>query len=113
VNILIVRADPVPLPDGPSVTAIEARSEEAMAAFYQRCDIFVFPSLAEGFGLPALEALASGCALVTTDCGGVAAFARPNENCLMVAPGRPAELAGAIERLVRDGSLRQRLVRAG
>jgi glycosyltransferase involved in cell wall biosynthesis len=112
-NILVVRGDVVPLPNRDAVASLEARSETEMAAFYRRCDIFVFPSLAEGFGLPALEALASGCALVTTECGGVAAFARSGENCLMVAPGRPAELAAAIERLVRDPGLRRRLVKSG
>jgi glycosyltransferase involved in cell wall biosynthesis len=112
-NILVVRGDAVPLPNRAAVASLQARSETEMAAFYRRCDIFVFPSLAEGFGLPALEALASGCALVTTDCGGVAAFARGGENCLMVAPGRPAELAAAIERLVRDPGLRRRLVESG
>ena len=112
-SILMVRADAVPLPNRAAIASLEARSETEMAAFYRRCDIFVFPSLAEGFGLPALEALASGCALVTTDCGGVAAFARGDENCLMVAPGCPAELAAAIERLAREPGLRRRLVQSG
>lgn len=105
---LVVRADPVPLPAGRS-EAVEASSDESMAGFYRRCDIFVFPSLAEGFGLPALEAMACGCAVVTTDCGGVWTFTRPDENCLMVPPGRPDLLADAIDRLVHDPGLRARL----
>jgi glycosyltransferase involved in cell wall biosynthesis len=110
---LIARADPVPLPSGFPAEALRASTEAEMAAFYNRCGVFVFPSLAEGFGLPALEAMACGCAVVTTDCGGVSTFARPDENCLMVPPGRPVLLAEAIGRLVRDRPLRSRLAQQG
>ena len=110
---LIVRADPVPLPAGFPAESLEARTEVEMAQFYRRCDLFVFPSLAEGFGLPALEAMACGCAVVTTDCGGVSTFARPDENCLMVPPGRPDLLAAATARLVREPARRAALARAG
>jgi glycosyltransferase involved in cell wall biosynthesis len=112
-RFLVVRADPVEVPGGHPVETIEARSEAEMAEFYRRCDVFVFPSLAEGFGLPALEAMACGCAVVTTDCGGVSTFARPEENCLMVPPGRPDHLAAAIERLVSEPPTRARLAAAG
>lgn len=112
-RFLVAHADPVPLPEGWPAEAVVARGEAEMAAFYNRCDIFVFPSLAEGFGLPALEAMACGCAVVTTDCGGVGSFARPEANCLMVPPGRPAALADALRRLASDPELRARLARAG
>jgi glycosyltransferase involved in cell wall biosynthesis len=108
-RFLVARADPVPLPANRPAEAVEARGEAEMAAFYNRCDIFVFPSLNEGFGLPALEAMACGCALVTTDCGGVSTFARPDENCLMVPPGQPEALAAAIASLAADPQLRGRL----
>ena len=84
-----------------------------MAAFYGRCDVFVFSSRGEGFGLPALEAMACGCALVTTDSGGVRQFARGSENCLMTPPNDPASLARAILALVTDPACRARLAEAG
>lgn len=59
--------------------------------------------------MPPLEAMASGCAVVTTDCGGVSDFARHNENCLIVPPGDSAALAAAIDRLLDDGALREKL----
>ncbi|MCC7104103.1 MAG: glycosyltransferase [Chloroflexi bacterium] len=112
-RLLVVRADPVPLPERHDTETVLAPTEQAMADFYRRCDVFVFPSLAEGFGLPALEAMACGCAVVTTDCGGVRAFARDGENCLMVPPGQPSALAKAIERLATGPALRETLARGG
>jgi glycosyltransferase involved in cell wall biosynthesis len=41
-------------------------SMEQMACLYQGCDVFVFPSLYEGFGLPVLEAMLAGVPVVTT-----------------------------------------------
>jgi glycosyltransferase involved in cell wall biosynthesis len=113
VQFLVAQSDSVPLPNGRCVEATHADTETEMAAFYNRCDVFVFPSLAEGFGLPALEAMACGCAVVTTDCGGVSAFARPEANCLMVPPGKPDLLAESIRRLVREPQTRARLASGG
>jgi len=89
------------------------RPEEEMAAFYGRCDLFVFSSRGEGFGLPALEAMACGCALVTTDSGGVREFARDGGNCLMTPPNDPAPLAEAMQALVKDSACRARLAESG
>ena len=88
------------------------RPEGEMAAFYGRCDLFVFSSRGEGFGLPALEAMACGCALVTTDSGGVREFARDGENCLMTPTNDPSALAEAIQALVKDSACRARLAEA-
>lgn len=67
----------------------------------------VVPSLAEGFGLPVLEALAAGAAVVTTSgtaCGEVAGDA-----ALLVPPGDAEALASALGRLLDDAEVRERL----
>ncbi len=112
-RLLVAGEQDVPLPDRFPAQRCPSSSEAEMAAFYHACDIFIFPSRSEGFGLPALEALACGCALVTTDCGGVREFACPEENCLVVPPADPAALAAAIQRLAQDQSLRPRLAARG
>jgi glycosyltransferase involved in cell wall biosynthesis len=73
---------------------------------------FVFPSLAEGFGMPNVEAMACGCPVVTSNV-----FAVPevvgDAALVMKNPRDPAELATLIGRVVGDMALRQKLVDAG
>ncbi len=113
IHLRIARPDPVSLPERFPVETSRPTTEAEMAAFYAGCDAFVFSSRAEGFGLPALEAMACGCAVVLTDSGGVNAFAHLRENCLMVPPADPHALADAIATVVRDAELRARLGAAG
>lgn len=86
-------------------------SESDLARAYNHAIAFVFPSLYEGFGLPTLEAMASGCPVVLADSpthrevGGEVARYFP--------PGDSASLAHELERLVGDPRSRRELASAG
>ena len=80
---------------------------------YNGSGIFLSPSIEEGFGLPALEAMACGAALVATDNGGSAEYAFDGETALVAPPGDAAALAERVVRLLDDDDLRVRLATAG
>jgi glycosyltransferase involved in cell wall biosynthesis len=86
-------------------------SDERLAALYEGSAIFAIPSRKEGFGLPAAEAMASGCAVVSTDNGGIRTFGVDGENCVLVPPESPRALADAIGELVADPPRRIALAR--
>ena len=83
-------------------------SDEELAALYRGAACLVFPSRDEGFGLPMLEAMASGVPVVATRAGALPEIAA--DAAILVEPGNPVELAGGIERALAD---RERLVSAG
>jgi glycosyltransferase involved in cell wall biosynthesis len=76
-------------------------------------DVFALPSLAEGYGLAALEALAAGAAVVASRAGGVPEVVADGRTGLLVEPGDAAGLAAALGRLLDDAALRARLGAAG
>lgn len=65
-------------------------------------DVFVLPSLYEGFGIAILEAMAAGKPVVATTVGGIPEFVVPGETGLLVEPGNAEALAEAIGRLLSD-----------
>jgi glycosyltransferase involved in cell wall biosynthesis len=72
----------------------------------------VLPSRREGLPVSLLEAAACGRPLVATDVPGCREIARPGVNALLVPPDDPAALAAALDRMITDRELRQRLGRA-
>ena len=81
---------------------------DELAALYRSAAVLVFPSRYEGFGLPVVEAMASGTPVVATTAGAIPEVA--GDAAVLVEPGDPVALAGGIERALAD---RERLVAAG
>lgn len=88
-------------------------SDEEIAELYNSATVFVQTSYHEGFSLPIIEAMASGCPVITTNSHGNMDFCVPEENCLLVSHEDPNELAEKIKTLVSDPTLQQRLSKAG
>ncbi|MDX6598095.1 MAG: hypothetical protein QOE87_1982 [Gaiellales bacterium] len=85
--------------------------DEELPALYSAAQALVFPSLYEGFGLPALEAMASGTPVVASNTTGLAEAV--GDAGLTVDPASAEELAEALGRVLGDTELRDRLVAAG
>jgi glycosyltransferase involved in cell wall biosynthesis len=81
---------------------------DELAALYRGAACLVFPSRYEGFGLPVVEAMATGTPVVATTAGALPEVA--GDAAILVEERNPAALAGGIERALAD---RERLVAAG
>lgn len=86
---------------------------EAYAAAVRESDIFIYPSRFDGFPAPPLQAMASGCALVTTATDGVTDYAVDAQNALVVGRMDIEGMAGAVRRLAGDAGLRSRIGEGG
>jgi glycosyltransferase involved in cell wall biosynthesis len=84
----------------------------AKAEAFERCALFVLPSLSEGLPVALLEAMAWGRPIVATRVGGVPDVVTDGVEARIVPPGEPAALAAAIVALMRDPSQRLRLGQA-
>jgi glycosyltransferase involved in cell wall biosynthesis len=85
--------------------------EEDLAALYSGAVAFVFPSLYEGFGLPALEAMACGTPVITSNTTSLPEVV--GDAALLVDPTDPDELCEAMSTILSDHSLREELRRKG
>ena len=76
-------------------------------------DIFVMPSLDEGFGIAALEAMAAGLPVIASQVGGLCELVQVGETGWFVPPAAPLDLARRLSQLIRDSQVRQAMGIAG
>jgi glycosyltransferase involved in cell wall biosynthesis len=100
-----------PALDGPGVVAPGRIDEATLDALYRGAAVLAVPSRSEGFGLPALEAMARGCPVVASQAGALPEVV--GDAGLLVAPGDPEALATALARILSDDSLAASLGAAG
>jgi len=82
-----------------------------LEAVYRGASIFVYPSVYEGFGLPVLEAMARGLAVVTSNSSSLREVGEGV--ALLVDPTDPMDLGKAMRRLILDEDMREELARKG
>ncbi len=93
---------------GPHIALPGAVGQEQLDRFYDAADLFVMPSLYEGYGMVLAEAMARGLPIVCTT-GGAAAETVPADAGLKVPPGDEKALSDAILRVLNDAGLRRRM----
>lgn len=86
-------------------------SDEALPVLYNLADLFVLPSFYEGFGVPVLEAMMSGCPVVISKTGSLPEIA--GAAAILIDPHNINELSFAIEKVLSDQTLQKQLSEKG
>lgn len=85
--------------------------DATLPVLYRATDVFVYPSLFEGFGFPPVEAMASGCPVISSTRGSLAEVVA--DAARTVDPERVEDIEGALRELATDAAVRERLRVAG
>jgi glycosyltransferase involved in cell wall biosynthesis len=101
----------VPGLDGPGIRRLGKVDEATLDALYRRAMVCALPSRYEGFGLPALEAMARGCPVVASDVTALPGVV--GDAGVLIPPGEIAVWAGAISDLLGDAAARAELSARG
>lgn len=96
---------------GDDVLFLEHVSDAALPALYRHARVFAYPTLAEGFGMPVIEAMASGVPVMTSQTTALPEVA--GDAALLIDPYSVPAIAGCLERLLGNESLAERLRTAG
>lgn len=99
------------MPPGHSVIVLSNVGDGELPALYRHALAFVYPSFAEGFGMPPLEALASGVPVVTSDSTAIPEVV--GDAGLLVDPSAATSLRVALSRILADAPLRSQLAARG
>ena len=96
---------------GPHLRLVGNLPPIELERLYRAADLFAFPSVNEGFGLAALEALAAGLPVVASDLEVFRSFLSHDRTALLTPVGDSEALAAALARLAREPGARERLCR--
>jgi glycosyltransferase involved in cell wall biosynthesis len=98
---------------GTRTTFLSRMPSDELARLYNRAEIVVSPSVFEGFGLPAAEAMACGKPVIATTGGAFPEVIEHGKSGLLVPPANPVALAEAMKCLLENPEERERLGRGG
>lgn len=90
------------IPNGPDLITI-----------YRECDIFILPTLSEGFPRVLYEAMSQSLPIITTDAGGIKGLMKHEENALIIPPKSEDVIAEAVKNIIRDTKKRKHLIKKG
>ncbi|MFA5800897.1 MAG: glycosyltransferase family 1 protein [Thermoleophilia bacterium] len=93
------------------VILLDFITDEELIALYNGADVFLYPSLYEGFGMPVLEAMACGTPVITTSAGSIPEVA--GDAALFVDPMDPEEIAHSILNIISNIDIRNKLIEKG
>ena len=93
------------------VIFVETASDELLASLYRNARLFVYPSYAEGFGMPVVEAMASGIPVITSNTTSLGEVA--GDAALLVDPHSAEEIRDAMSSVLRDEELAARMQETG
>ncbi|HHB52855.1 MAG TPA: glycosyltransferase, partial [Saprospiraceae bacterium] len=112
-NIYIISHDDLSGFDLTGFTMVVPQNDQEIASVMNESDIYIFTSLWEGFGLPPLEAMSCGCAVVASDAKGINEYAINKKNALIYPPTDTAALKASIIELIEDRNLLKSLQQNG
>lgn len=92
---------------------IENPDKKTLINLYKNTDIFIFPSLEEGWGLTVIEAMCAKCAVVGTNTGCLVDIGKNGKNALITEPGNVEEMTKNIIKLAKDKKLRENISNEG
>lgn len=93
------------------VTFLHSVPDSDLSSFYKHAEVFVLPSLYEGFGLPVLEAMKYGCPVVTSNISSLPEAG--GDAALYVNPEDTSDIAKKIKEVLEDENLRKRMIKKG
>ncbi len=95
----------------PGVQWVGHVSDEEMWNLFSTCEVFAYPSLYEGFGLPVLDAFSCGIPVLTSDCGSLYEVA--DRAALIVDPRSVRSIADGLQQLLKSETLRASIAELG
>ena len=93
------------------VLIIEEIKQEELVSFYCGADIFLFPSLYEGFGLPPLEAMSCGCPVISSNTSSLPEVV--GDACILVDPNNMKNFTDSIYNVIINENLKKELIKKG